>query len=177
MWPAKIFGILLRSLAAGGVSLVFQSWGSSFVDFLDSCITFLSTLMHRGRLWGQCSTRKKKRKKQESWDFFCRKHMTGSGIVWYWFFADKHMAHWLFLLDDARLQHPEHDRQSQVKYLCLPILCCVSITGCWLCGWLIDQLSCSLLNRGVVCCDWYHYCSKTSPSPPLVSSPNPICEF
>lgn len=63
------------------------------------------------------------------------------------------------------------------QILLSPILCCVSITVCWLFGWLIDQLSCSLLNGGVVCCDWYHDYSKTSLSPPPLSSPNPICGF
>lgn len=43
--------------------------------------------------------------------------------------------------------------------------------------WLIDQLSCLLLNRGVVCCDWYHDYSEARLLPPLLSSPNPICEF
>lgn len=62
-------------------------------------------------------------------------------------FADNGVARWLFLLYDARLRCCEHDRRSQVKYLCLPILCCVSITVCCLFSWLIDQLSCSLLNR------------------------------
>lgn len=42
-----------------------------------------------------------------------------------------------------------------------PILRCVSITVFWLSGWLIDHLSCSLLNRGVVCCDWYQDCAKS----------------
>lgn len=37
-------------------------------------------------------------------------------------------------------------------------------------GWLIDQLSCSLLNRGAVCCDWYRDYSKTSLCTPRLSS-------
>lgn len=35
-------------------------------------------------------------------------------------FTDKHVAHWLFLLDDAQPQLHEHDRRSQVKYICFP---------------------------------------------------------
>lgn len=50
-----------------------------------------------------------------------------------------------------------------------PILRCVSITAFWLSGWLIDHLSCSLLNRGVVCCDWYQDCAKSLSSPPTSS--------
>lgn len=35
-------------------------------------------------------------------------------------FTDKNVAHWLFLLDDAQPQLHEHDRRSQVKYICFP---------------------------------------------------------
>lgn len=96
-----------------------------------------------------------------TWSRLCQRYFTnsegeGSLSLPFFFFPVKstwHSAVWydidfadFFLLDDAQLRACEHDRRSQVKHLCLPILCCVSITVCCLFSWLIDQLSCSLLN-------------------------------
>lgn len=67
--------------------------------------------------------------------------------------------------------------RSQVKYLCLLILCCVSITLCWFFDWLIDQLSRSLLKRE----EWVAVMDTTTtlkpPLAPPLSSPSPICAF
>lgn len=79
--------------------------------------------------------------------FFPRtEHMTFSGVVWYWscWQARCALTFSSWWCTTATLWTWQ---AVQVKYLCLPILCCVSITVCRLFSWLIDQLSCSLLNK------------------------------
>lgn len=108
---------------------------TSFCD-LSTCLSgMVQTVLHTGRGRGIY------------FPFFTAQSPAHSVLLYDIDFADNSVACWLFLLYDAQLRCCEHDRRSQVKYPGLPILCCVSITVCCLFSWLIDQLSCSLLNR------------------------------